>query len=63
MRRTASPFVASAMMEVDRRARLLNQRRLRDLVAQGEAIDVVCAHDPGELATRRTAVRAPALVK
>jgi glyoxylase-like metal-dependent hydrolase (beta-lactamase superfamily II) len=52
-----------AMMEVDRRARLLNQRRLRDLVAQGEAIDVFCAHDPGELATRRTAVRAPALVK
>lgn len=38
-----------AMMEVDRRARLANQRRLRELVRdEGEAVRVLCAHDPVE---------------
>lgn len=37
------------MMEVNRSARLDNQRRLRELVrAQGEAVRVMCAHDPVE---------------
>jgi glyoxylase-like metal-dependent hydrolase (beta-lactamase superfamily II) len=38
------------LMEVDRRARLANQRRLRALVAeQGPAVTVFCAHDAAEL--------------
>ena len=39
------------MMEVDRAARLANQRRLRALVGeQGPAVRVISAHDPVELA-------------
>jgi glyoxylase-like metal-dependent hydrolase (beta-lactamase superfamily II) len=38
-----------ALMEVDRRARLANQRRLRELVrTQGAAVRVISAHDPVE---------------
>ncbi|WAS95099.1 MBL fold metallo-hydrolase [Nannocystis punicea] len=38
-----------AMMEVDRRARLRNQQRLRDLVYQRrDEVRVLCAHDPVE---------------
>lgn len=34
------------MMEVDRKARLMNQRRLRELVrTQGRAVQLFCAHD------------------
>jgi glyoxylase-like metal-dependent hydrolase (beta-lactamase superfamily II) len=39
------------LMEVDRRARRSNQRRLRGLVAEhGDAVRVFCAHDAAELA-------------
>ncbi|MBZ5711667.1 MBL fold metallo-hydrolase [Nannocystis pusilla] len=38
-----------AMMEVDRRARLSNQQRLRDLLYQhADAVRVLCAHDLAE---------------
>jgi glyoxylase-like metal-dependent hydrolase (beta-lactamase superfamily II) len=38
------------MMEKDRRARLDNQKRLRDLVRRhGSEIAVICSHDPREL--------------
>jgi glyoxylase-like metal-dependent hydrolase (beta-lactamase superfamily II) len=38
------------LMEVDRRARLANQRRLRALVKhQGDLVQVFCAHDAAEL--------------
>jgi len=41
-----------AMMEVDRRARLNNQQRLRDLLYQhGDAVRVLCAHDSVEFET------------
>ena len=37
------------MMEVNREARLANQRRLRELArAQGDAVRIHCAHDPVE---------------
>jgi glyoxylase-like metal-dependent hydrolase (beta-lactamase superfamily II) len=53
------------LMEVDRRARLSNQRRLRALVGQhGDAVRVFCAHDAAELAAlhevSRTGREAPA---
>jgi glyoxylase-like metal-dependent hydrolase (beta-lactamase superfamily II) len=39
------------MMEVDRKARLFNQKRLRDLIrSSGERVKVCCSHDPAELA-------------
>jgi glyoxylase-like metal-dependent hydrolase (beta-lactamase superfamily II) len=38
------------LMEKDRRARLTNQQRLRQLVrAHGDQVDVICSHDPREL--------------
>jgi hypothetical protein len=38
------------MMEVDRRQRLANQARLRELsVAHRQDVRVICAHDPVEL--------------
>lgn len=47
-----------AMMEVDRRARLHNQQRLRDLVYEhGDAVHVLCAHDPTEF--EKWAARSP----
>lgn len=40
------------MMEVDRKARLANQRRLRELVrTHGDAVKVLCAHDRVEFET------------
>ncbi len=36
------------MMEKDRRARLANQRRLRELRARHPEVDICCAHDPTE---------------
>ncbi|WP_236518937.1 MBL fold metallo-hydrolase [Sandaracinus amylolyticus] len=36
------------MMEKDRRARLANQRRLRDLVARDEGVEITCSHDVRE---------------
>lgn len=37
------------LMEVDRRARLTNQRRLRDLLRDhGRSVQVICAHDHAE---------------
>lgn len=48
------PAGASAyqtMMEVDRNARLGNQKRLRELIrVAGEKVKVCCSHDPAELA-------------
>ena len=44
------------MDEVDRRARLANQERLRVLSRQhGGEVEIFCAHDAGELAPRRPA--------
>lgn len=41
------------MMEVDRRARLRNQQRLRALVRErGDQVEIVCAHDPAEFLHR-----------
>jgi hypothetical protein len=38
------------MMEVDRRQRLGNQARLRELsIAHRDEVRIVCAHDPVEL--------------
>jgi glyoxylase-like metal-dependent hydrolase (beta-lactamase superfamily II) len=38
------------LMEKDRRARLANQQRLRELVRHhGDAVSVICSHDPREL--------------
>ena len=42
------------MMEVDRKARFANQRRLRELAAGG-TVDMFCAHDPEELRLRQDA--------
>lgn len=36
------------MLQKDRRARLANQRRLRDLAAGNPTVEVFCAHDPTE---------------
>ena len=37
------------LMEVDARARLANQARLRDLsIARRDTVTLVCAHDPVE---------------
>jgi glyoxylase-like metal-dependent hydrolase (beta-lactamase superfamily II) len=51
-------------MEVDRRARLRNQRRLRDLAREHDAdVRIICAHDPvmfEEWARRSPEERAPA---
>jgi len=45
------------MMEVDRRARLGNQQRLRELAAANRGtVEVFCAHDPVELSRRQSAV-------
>jgi glyoxylase-like metal-dependent hydrolase (beta-lactamase superfamily II) len=53
------------MMEKDRRARLDNQRRLRELRrSHGQEIDIVCGHDPIEferLAVRPTTMPASAM--
>lgn len=47
------------LMEVDRKARLDNQRRLRQLVkAHGSHVKVFCSHDVVELATLRKMSRA-----
>lgn len=41
------------MMEVDRKARLSNQQRLRNLIrSHGSSVEVFCAHDPVEFAAR-----------
>jgi hypothetical protein len=38
------------MMDTDRQARLHNQQRLRQLVAEsGKTVTVFCSHDPREL--------------
>lgn len=40
-----------SLVEVDRRQRLHNQARLRDLAqAHGDEVRLFCAHDPMELA-------------
>jgi glyoxylase-like metal-dependent hydrolase (beta-lactamase superfamily II) len=50
------------LMEVDRAARLANQRRLRDLVhAHSGAVRVVCAHDPVEFTTCTASARETSL--
>ncbi|MDF2692878.1 MAG: metallo-beta-lactamase family protein, partial [Labilithrix sp.] len=47
------------LMDVDRERRLVNQRRLRQLVkAHGDEVKVFCAHDVVELATLRKLARA-----
>jgi hypothetical protein len=48
------------LMEVDRRARLDNQRRLRALIRErGPEISIFCAHDPVELHAMQTRIPAP----
>ena len=48
------------LMEVDRAARLHNQLRLRELVAeQGSTVDIFCAHDAAELQARAQASNDP----
>jgi glyoxylase-like metal-dependent hydrolase (beta-lactamase superfamily II) len=46
------------MMEKDRRSRLANQRRLRELASSSQRVEIVCGHDPREFAR---AVRKPAV--
>jgi glyoxylase-like metal-dependent hydrolase (beta-lactamase superfamily II) len=36
------------MMEKDRKSRLANQRRLRELASSSHAVNIVCSHDPHE---------------
>jgi glyoxylase-like metal-dependent hydrolase (beta-lactamase superfamily II) len=36
------------LMDKDRRARLMNQRRLRELRATHPEVDIFCSHDPTE---------------
>jgi hypothetical protein len=48
---TPAPRGYRRLMEVDRRARLANQSRLRQLSRDhGDEVRMVCAHDPVEFA-------------
>jgi hypothetical protein len=44
----AGPRAHQWLMEKDRRARLANQQRLRELRAGHPQVDIFCAHDPVE---------------